>query len=189
MATFDPGPNYYDNYVLAIDVGFRSTGLALFDVTKTGLELVHVACVSPKKKKKTKDDYVSVMDVNQVMEMAKGVGSFISEKYIRRIVVELPSGGAKSSRAVRLMGMASAMIATLVPLMALQVEWYTPREIKEAAVDKPSAEKDEIMDAMGKLFPVIKSIPKVRREHIADACACMLAAQDGIMVKEIREGL
>ena len=189
MTDCEPNEAYYANYVLAVDIGFRATGLALFDITKLYFILKDVKCVKPKKIKKTKDDYVSVVDAMQVQAMTRGIVDYIKANHVQRIVVELPSGGAKSSRAVRLMGMASAMMAAIVTMLDLKVEWHTPREVKIAATDKPKAEKDEMMDAMSKIFPIIKNIPKVRKEHIADACACLLAANDGVMVQEIRSHL
>lgn len=178
-----------NNNILAVDIGFRSTGLALFEITKDGYTLKYVRCCSPKQRKKTKHDYVAVMDAQQVMQMASEIILFIRINNVERMIVELPSGGAKSSRAVRLMGMASAMIATISTFFDIPIEFFTPREIKMAAVGKPKAEKDEIMDAMSKLFPILVGIPKCRKEHIADACACMIAAKDGTMVRNIREAL
>jgi len=162
------------DYLLAVDVGFLATGLALFNVKMGYLCLVETECVKFKFKK-DKDKYASVLDVEHVMEMSRRITAFIDKHGVRNMVVELPHGGAKSSRAARTMGMASAMIADIAVHKQLNVEWFTPTDIKKAATDKVSAEKDEVMAAMGSMFPGINDIPKVRREHIADACAVAVA--------------
>ena len=167
-----------DNF-LALDVGFRSTGMALFTSSCDMLLLIKTECVKLKRMKDEDEKYASVVDVEYVMQMAESISKFIDAYGVKDIVVELPHGGAKSSRAARLMGMASAMIATIVVLKNLNVQWFTPKDVKEAATGKSKAEKDEIMDAIGKLYPEINSIKKTRREHIADAIAVGLALKKG----------
>lgn len=170
------------SYFLAIDVGFRSSGLALFEMTGENHKLIVANCFSYKKEKKSKE-YVSVADVKQLIKMALDIAHFIDRWMVKDIAVELPTGGAKSSRASRLMGMASAMIAVIALWKKANINWLTPKDIKKAATGRNHAEKDEIMAAMGKLYPEINKIPKCRREHIADAIACFLAYQ-----KKQREG-
>ena len=56
MATEEPESRYYDNYILAIDVGFANSGVALFDRLPCGkLDLVDVKCFTNKKTKKNKE--------------------------------------------------------------------------------------------------------------------------------------
>ena len=165
------------NKVLGVDIGFRSTGLALFDTDGDTPLLMKTECIQPKKDKDRKKKYVAIADMEHLVKMVRGLEIFIDGWRVKDIVVELPTGGARSSRAVRLMGMASAMIATIVVLKGLNVKWLTPKQIKQAACGKDSAEKDEIMAEMGKLYPSINTIPKCRREHIADAIACFIASR------------
>lgn len=164
-----------DHLWLAIDIGFRNTGLALFEDTPGGIRLIETHCITTDHIKKSKRASVALVDMEKTLYLAKQLGTYMSERHVPWVVVELPTGGAKNSRAVRCMGMASAIIGTLVATLGCGAEWTTPREGKLAATDKPDAEKDEMMEAVGKMFPAITSIPKCRREHIADACAAMLA--------------
>lgn len=161
--------------VLAIDIGFKNTGLALFEYTSTGLKLLDTAHITTDHIKKSSKKSVALTDVEKTMFLAKRLEDYIRGHGVNSIVVELPTGGARSSRAVRKMGIASAVIATLAVSMRLVAEWTTPREGKLAATSKPDADKDEMMAAMGKIYPQIAGIPKCRREHIADACAAMHA--------------
>lgn len=161
---------------LAIDIGFKNTGLALFE-DKPGceLKLLETHHIGTDHIKKLRKESVALSDMAKTMHLSKELGAYISAKCVRYVVVELPTGGARSSRAVRCMGMASALMGALIVSMGCGAEFTTPREGKLAATDNPDAEKDEMMAAMGEMFPAINSIPKCRREHIADACAAMLA--------------
>ena len=164
------------NQFLAIDIGFKNTGLALFEYEPGHpLKLLETHHIGTDHIKKPKKFSVALVDMDKTMYLSKEIGAYISAKYVRYVVVELPTGGARSSRAVRCMGMASALMGALIVALGCGAEFTTPREGKLAATDKPDAEKDEMMSAMGAMFPAINGIPKCRREHIADACAAMLA--------------
>ena len=161
--------------VLAIDIGFKNTGLALFDYSPEELKLLDTAHITTDHIKKSSKKSVVLNDVEKTEFLAKELQDYMLARGVHSIVVELPTGGARSSRAVRLMGIATTVIVTLAVTMKLDAKWTTPREGKLAATDKPDAEKDEMMEAMGKIYPRINNIPKCRREHIADACAAMHA--------------
>jgi len=171
--------------IVAIDVGFRSTGLAAFNVYPNRLELAEFDCVHteppPGKRKK------ALKDVDRIQRNIDGIVAFLEKNDAMWMVVELPTGGSKSSRAARAMGMATTMIVSIAKLLEIQAEWYEPIDIKRAACDKNSADKEEVMVAMAEIFPEILVLPKGQMEHVADACACMIAAQNGEVVKHAKK--
>lgn len=65
---------------------------------------------------------------------------------VHGILGELPSGGAKSSRAAIQMNMATGIVACLCALRNLPAEFCTPNDVKRATVGKLTADKPEIMD-------------------------------------------
>ena len=86
------------------------------------------------------------------------------------------------------MGIATGMITGIVECLNLVVEWHTPNEGKKAATGKIGASKGQIIAAMEERFPKLKEVTVLAdKEHIADACACMLAAKDGNLVRMLRE--
>jgi Holliday junction resolvasome RuvABC endonuclease subunit len=173
--------------VMAVDIGFASTGLSVFRITDQGPELVDFTCVKSEKIKKTKGMSQVEVDVHRIRTSVAGIRSFMAKHDPCGMVVEMPTGGSKSSRATRAMGIATATIVAISELLQVPGEWYNPFDIKQAAVQKNAAEKDEIMIAMADIFPEILILPKNQMEHVADSCACMLAAMDGEMVGKVRQ--
>ena len=176
--------------ILAVDIGFAATGMALFQVTKAGEILVTVQCVREDEDKSKTHTYAAEVDVERTSRSVRKILDFIKLHDVKRIVCELPSAGAQGARANRCMGIATGMIAAVVQSCELAVEWYTPTEVKNAAVGKPSASKDEMMDAMEKVYPDLAKIKKkADKEHICDAAACYVAAKNGNMVKMLKSML
>jgi Holliday junction resolvasome RuvABC endonuclease subunit len=198
------------NLVLAADVGFQATGLALFDVSVSPARLVSTLCVRPKKDTKRKHLLVADSDADRVARMARGVAEFVRANKVTQMVAELPSGGAQGARANRAMGIATGFIATLTETMGLASEWYTPNETRDAAVGKPQklpkvpkdatkteakaikkqrnmlkkGIKERVIAAMQERYPDLQAIEiYADLEHIADACACFCAAENGNLVR------
>jgi Holliday junction resolvasome RuvABC endonuclease subunit len=176
--------------ILAIDVGFAASGLALFEVTKDDIILKAVECVREDEDKKKQHLYVAELDADRIARSTRRIIKFIQDHRVTKIVVELPAAGSKNGRASRCMGAATGMIVAIVEALGLVAEWYTPNEGKLAACGKINASKDEMMSAMQKRFPSLANITiKADKEHVADACACALVASNKNLVRMIRSGL
>ena len=169
-------------YLVAMDIGFTATGITIWELTSDGYRLENLWCVKPARIKKTKKMSQADVDAAVISESARSIVEFIMPYLPMGIVAEMPTGGSKSSRATRCMGMGSAMIVTLATLMKIPCEWYTPFDIKKVVTGVNSGNKDEMMTAMADKFPELLAFPKNMMEHIADSCACWLAAQDGEMI-------
>jgi Holliday junction resolvasome RuvABC endonuclease subunit len=180
--------NNLSSYILAVDVGFRSTGLVVFDASTDPARLVYSLCSRPKKDSKKKHLLVADSDADHIAKMVREIKQVIDNHGISKMVVELPSAGAQGARANRAMGIATGMIVTLSEMAHIATEWYTPGETRKAALGalKPPKGmlKDAIMDAMESKWPDLKSIKhKADKEHIADAVATFEAAKNGNLVR------
>lgn len=171
--------------ILAVDVGFKSTGVAVMEKENDySWRELHVGCIRPPVNTGRLALRKAEADVARTMTTARDLHGLIDKYLIERIVVELPHGGALNGRAMRAMGLASGMIATIVQVAGLACEWYTPRETRVAATGRPNATKDEVMYAMADLYPKLKALKhKVDRENAADALATFEACKVGNLIK------
>jgi len=97
------------------------------------------------------------------------------EHNIEKIAIELPTGGAKSSNAIRAMAMISAVSACLIEAVDVDVDLFTPMDVKKRVrqnlrLDKKAEITKEIIMAYVRDnydfdFPKAKCV----FEHIADA--------------------
>lgn len=109
-------------------------------------------------KTKRKGILVSNDYFNRSIKIATELDEVVKTFGIKGILGELPSGGAKSSRAAIQMNMATGIVATFCRLKELPAEFCTPNDVKRATIGNLSATKPEIMDFIIKKFPGKKTI-------------------------------
>lgn len=173
--------------ILAVDVGFVATGVALMAREGAGWRAAMVACISAPPDPRKRKLLVAHQDAARVAHIARRLRDIVRNYGVKRIVVELPHGGAQGARANRCMGMATAMIVALAECEGLAAEYYTPMDTRTAAV--PGARKvskDEVAAAMSKRWPgVVPQAPREVREAVADALATFAAAESGNLVRSL----
>ena len=186
--------------LLAADIGFASTGMAVFEYGLNGWELFDARCLHTTK---GKDRLVCLDDVRRTEVLATGVMNYFLENQCSAMVCEIPTGGAQSSTAQKCMAAASAMIATVRLVLACPIEWVTPTQSRAAAGWtkgmkegikhlKPNERTKElkrfVMAQMVSRHPAIKAFKLADMEHIADACATFEAARTMPMIQENYQG-
>jgi Holliday junction resolvasome RuvABC endonuclease subunit len=164
--------------ILALDIGFRVTGYALFENGKLKATGVIETAPSEKKTVRMADD-----NAYRSAQIAFRLRDLVKQYKIKAVVGELPPGGAKSARAMSQMALATGTIAATFALLGLPVEWVSPFEVKLAVTGKKSATKDEIMDAITVKYGKSLESQKGKFEHIADAIGAYLAAKEGNLVR------
>lgn len=175
--------------LLAVDVGFASSGLAAFGFQDGQPRLLEIRSIrplppNPDQKRRV---YQSHLDAERVQAMARGILDFAGMHAVTHLAVELPVGGGKSAMAVKAMALASGMIAALAETRRWPAEWCTPFESRRAATGKANATKDEVVAAMAKLYPKVAEVrTKDDREACADALATFEAVKNGQMVRGIQ---
>lgn len=176
--------------ILAIDIGFAATGMAVLGVHQDGhAELHDTKCLHTKPEHKKRGIYVAHDDTRRGREITRGILDYLLINECKGIVVELPSGGAQGAKANRAMGIATGVMAALPTIIKMPVEYITPSESRKAAIGKctaPEGEnvKDLVIEAMAlKYGPTIKALPVKDREHIADALATFEAARERQLVQ------
>jgi Holliday junction resolvasome RuvABC endonuclease subunit len=162
--------------VAGIDIGFRNSGIVIFDVDGDQMKYVASACISPKKPKKAK--YVALADADMLKQSALAITDMLRKYNVQRVSFELPTGGALSARANRGLAFATCMCVYIPLLLNIESSFVTPREVKLAATGDQWAEKDAVIAAVAQLFPEVLDHPKTKQEHIADAAGVAMADID-----------
>lgn len=169
-----------EGVILGIDPGFRHSGGVEFNPNTNKVE-AYWAVHSPNKN--NEELSVSRGDFMDALAMVRGIKLRVCDasgclvERIKSVVVELPHGGAKSSRAARSMGIITGILAGLADTWNKPFFTYRPAEVKKYMTGKGNASKNKVEEA------VIESVgedwmpsKKKDREHIVDATAAVLAA-------------
>jgi Holliday junction resolvasome RuvABC endonuclease subunit len=170
--------------IISLDVAFRRLGYIVFD-----LALKPIVCGVIETKPSAKKQKVRVADDNarRSAAIAAELESLIKTHSVKLILAELPSGGAKSSRAIVQMGMASTVVAVVSELLKIPAVWCTPSEAKEALVGHRKASKDEMISrARLEVKGVTLPTSNAYCEHIADAYGVMKALRHDNMVRMLQ---
>lgn len=186
--------------VLAADIGFSSTGLAILSLEGSKWNLFDTRCIHTeqghtKKKilggKKRKISLTSVAkdDIRRIEYMASEIFNYFLENKCEFLVCEIPHSGSQNAKAAKGMGAATAMIAVIRLILRCPAIWITPHESRAAAgwredflkgvpaKDKKKVVKNFVMKAMSEKYPMISDIDPDDKEHIADALSAFEAAK------------
>ena len=116
--------------LLAADVGFRSTGMAIFEQAREDWQLFGTKCVHTLKEH---DGLVALDDVRRTEFMATGILNYYIENKAQGLICEIPNGGAQSASAQKCMAAATSMIAVIHLVLKCPVIWITPDQSRAAA--------------------------------------------------------
>lgn len=177
--------------LLCVDAGFGHMGWSVFHEQK----LIDCGCIKTKKTKikqtRAADDraHRAAVITRELLDVVKAWGP-------EGLVAELPSGGAKSARAMADMASATCLVSAVATVSNIPTEWYTPPMVKKAVTGKRNAGKSEIKltvaDALGirvsgdrrktyhvNLERITKQFPGGEWEDIADSIGAYWASKDG----------
>lgn len=161
-----------DKTILALDAGIARLGAV---VIRTGTsKVLRYTCLRTEPRNK---ESLAEGNARRCKELAVQLKRLCDDYCVAFICVELPTGGAKSARAMSAMSMATAVIATFAATRGLPLFPVTPNEIKRLVKSKGAVEKEAVSKfverAYGMKFPSKKDV----REHLTDAAASYLVAR------------
>ena len=180
--------------ILSADLGFASTGLAVFEYTAGRWCLFDTKCLHTVK---GHTGSVAHDDVRRSEFLAAGIMNYFIENKCSAMVAEIPHGGAQAAISAKCMGAATGMIAAVRVALGCPCDWIAPTMSRAAAGWDKLAHKDIpikarklamkrfIMATMQTKYPAIAGLKIKDKEHIADACAAFEAARDRDIVKGI----
>jgi len=169
--------------ILAVDAGFNSTGCAVLELDSKPPSLVRARALvflktDKKRQLRTSDTLAEHAGWLFDQLVAETAGC-------RAVIVEMPSGGAKSAIAMRAMGITIGVLAAVREATKLPTVWVSPGDSKAAACGKLAASKREMQAAMLREYPSLDAflprrggkIVQGKAEHIVDAVAAYHAAR------------
>jgi len=189
--------------LLCLDIGFGNMGWSVFN--KGRLQACGVI-----KTTKTKKKMVRVADDNAVRcaYIARELSEIISTYKVKGVVGEAPSGGSQNASAAVKMALAMGTAVGVFESRNIPAEWYTPGDIKKAAVGRATGTKHEIMMVVAERLGLKVEKKKIKAprsklgyridyrfhavgrkwpggtfEHIADSICAYWAANTGVLVK------
>jgi len=165
-------------FVLGVDPGWSSVGVAILGKTGSNKPICHRAGVLRTKKadkKALRALRVSADDSRRVKEIHNGLCDIVDQFNPQALAFEVYSpygkqGGSawKASRVeggIQFFGLERGML--VLP--------FLPQDVKRAFCGKLNASKDDVIKAMTlkveNLEAMLKQWPKTQREHVADAAA------------------
>lgn len=108
--------------------------------------------------------------VRRISEIVQGLLDVINSYGVNLILSELPHGSQNASAAV-MIGVVTGITQTISDCLNIPVEWYSEQDSKKCVLHKKSATKQEMIDAITKLYDVPWTGVKYKDEAIADAIA------------------
>lgn len=143
-------------YLVGVDVGFRASGLTIFDFSSGKLKIVDSLLIQTQKNSKKKNVRVSDEDVECIKKITSDIDSFFNKHNLKKSIclvgAEYPHGGAIVSRAARTMAMATAVFATYFQLNGITVECVSPGDVKMAISNSATATKKHQMLVVAKFL-------------------------------------
>lgn len=170
--------------ILAVDAGFTATGYA---VVRGGAVLT-CGCIRTEPTKLKHAVRKADDDVERCQLIARQLKLLTQNYPVQGLLVELPTGGGQSARAVACMSKASAVMATFVELMGLPTEWITPTAVKLITGRKDASKEDVEKTVLARWPDVPLPKAKCEREHVTDALGVYIAAEHGTLARLINGG-
>ncbi|MFZ5815342.1 MAG: crossover junction endodeoxyribonuclease RuvC [Bacillota bacterium] len=169
--------------VIGLDVGFQALGI----VVAQGRTILHATAIRTERTARKRGVRVADDDVERCRQLAAGLLEVIRRFRPAGAVAEMPNGGAQGARANRSMGMATAVVATLLEVEGLPLEAVTPLEVKKAAAGRKDAAKEDVQEQVAKRFEWGDHRPRTKAEweHVADAAGALLAAEGGTLMRTL----
>jgi len=190
--------------VMGMDVGFRKTGITIFDIGGERDELIHAETVQS-------DNLEMVRkldsDMSSVFSLLVAFDKILAEKCIHAVFAESPEGGSRGARASHCMGMAKALLAGFLHYnpeiefeifspgqveVALGIK-LTPGEAKKLGMKKGERakwKKERLRTCVLTEWPDFKGWPKAKAiaEDSYDSAAAFLCARTaGEIYRKLKE--
>jgi Holliday junction resolvasome RuvABC endonuclease subunit len=135
-----------------------------------GTKVITCGCIKTAPEHKKKRIRKTDDDLRRISEINKALLSVIREHDVRYIVSEIPHGSQTASGAV-MVGTVRGIIQTISDVLEIPLETYSEQEAKKCVLNKKSATKTEMIDAIKKLYNVPFTKVKYYNEAVADAMA------------------
>jgi Holliday junction resolvasome RuvABC endonuclease subunit len=188
---------------MGLDVGFRKTGVTVFKLEPARDVLVYATTVVSSERDCEEDEDVFEKDVVDICNMTRKLTDLFIKWKPKAIFAEMPSGGSKSARATRCMGMITGLVGSLLYTHGIPFEMFRAGEVEKAlgiklkagkgkgmkASERQKFKKERSKKAAMSEWPLFKDWPstKALAEDAYDSAATFIAARSlGTLYNGIR---
>jgi Holliday junction resolvasome RuvABC endonuclease subunit len=170
--------------ILTNDPSFTAWGWAVLgnkgNIIATGC--IKTAPEQKKRRIRTSDDRI-----RRTSEIAIFLIKLIQRYNVKYILSESPHGSQNASAAV-MIGIVAGLLVGIAESLALPIEWYSEQDSKKAVLGKKAATKEDMIEAIDKLYEVDWRSIKYIDEAVADALAVhYVASQQSPMLKMMKK--
>lgn len=158
--------------ILTNDPSVTAWGYAV--VTIHG-KILESGCIKTEPDNKKKNLRKSDDRIRRVSEINKTLLEVIKEHNIGFLLSESPHG-SQSAVAALMIGMVAGMGQTLSDALGIPMEWYAEGEVKKFILNKRSAIKSEMIEAVQKKLDWRPTGTRYKDEAVADALGVYLTA-------------
>ena len=179
-----------DFHVLGIDPGFASIGWSVVRLDGQGEALVAVGVIRTEKSAAKRNVRASEDNLERAKEIAAELRALIDQYRVQLICAETMSYPRNSAAAAK-MAMCWGVLAALAHQYGVPIAQATPQEVKKAVTGKKDASKEEVQEAVKRLYPVLaeavtrnggpyvlRDVPRSLWEHPYDATAAVVACRE-----------
>ena len=155
------------NTILTNDPSMTAWGYSVLDYQNN---ILFVDCIKTKTEGKKRRIRKGDETVQRVSEINQVLLAAIKKYNVNLILSELPHGSQNAAAAV-MIGVVSGVAQTISDCLGISIEWFSEGDSKKAVLRKQSATKQEMIDAIDKLYNVPWTGTKYKDEAIADSLA------------------
>lgn len=177
-------------HVLGIDPGFASVGWAVFRVGASSELPVALGVIRTEKSSAKRNVRASEDNLERAKEIAAELRKLISTYEVKLICAETMSYPRNAAAAAK-MAMCWGVLAATALQYDIPITQATPQEVKKAVTGKKDASKEEVQEAVKRLYPplaenvtksggpyILREVPRSLWEHPYDATAAMVACRE-----------
>jgi len=164
--------NHNSLIILTNDPSITAWGFAILNNHN---EILEIGCIKTQTEGKKRRIRKGDETTRRVSEINQRLLEVIRKYNVNYILSELPHGSQSASAAV-MIGIATGIGQTMSDALGIPIEWYSEGDSKKAVLHKQSATKQEMIDAITKLYNVPWTKVKYINEAVADALAIHYAA-------------
>jgi Holliday junction resolvasome RuvABC endonuclease subunit len=167
--------------VLGIDCGFTLPGLAVVRYDDHRAPQLTFGCAVATtgvtaKKRKTQKLYKSEDDARRMLEISDAVAAVINEWRPALAVLELPSGGGRSSNAVKGMAIGASVAVVTCHRLDVPLAYVTAGASKKSTAEERHAQKESVLMHVRSTFPDYDGWPRMKKANKLDLNRCFAIA-------------
>jgi len=168
--------------ILTNDPSFTAWGYAVVSKNK----ILESGCIKTAPEQKKRRIRASDDRTRRASEIAGSLLQLIATHDVNFILSESPHGSQNAQAAI-MIGLVAGLLVGISESLNIPIEWYSEQDSKKAVLGKKAATKEDMIEAIDKLYDVDWRSTKYIDEAVADALAVhYVATQQSPTLKFIK---